>query len=314
MKNNLPQLSIVIPTLDRNEEFPSAIISAINSDDAANVIISQNKSNKITRDACNVIKDSRVLLKYWEERLAIGDHWSIAINETVTTEFYTIIPDDDRIRAQEYYRVIIDALNNNNCVAGFADKRLNNIIHRIPNKKISENIIMITGNNFLKILRSDIDGVLDICPTHFTTVFRTDAAKKVELYPNCHSPDLLLFANICKIGNILVYLEDPGDYKWNENGLSKKPNIKMLVSEIIEIKKLKFSLNSNINKTVKKRLLTRTRRALYVALIKSIRMKLYSESIYAISNLSLIDLIKLTSGFALRLINGRWPKIDPFLP
>lgn len=88
----------------------------------------------------------------------------------------------------------------------------------------------------------------------------------------------------------------------------------MLVSEIIEIKKLKFSLNSNINKTVKKRLLTRTRRALYVALIKSIRMKLYSESIYAISNLSLIDLIKLTSGFALRLINGRWPKIDPFLP
>jgi len=314
VKNKTPQLSIVIPTLDRNEEFPGAIISAINSDETANIIISQNNSNKITRDACGVIKDPRILLKYWEKRLPIGDHWSTAIHETVNTKYYTLIPDDDRISEGEYYKLIINALSNNNCVAGFADKRLEKIIHRVPNRKISGNIIIINGNDFLKILRSDIDGVLDICPTHFTTVLRTDVAKEVGLYSNCHSPDLLLFANICKTGDILVFLGNPGNYKWNENGLSKKPNVKMLVNEIMEIKKMRFSLDSNINEKVKIRLLIRTKRALYVALIKSLRMKLYSESYYAISHLGIINLLKLTSGFVLRLISGRWPKLDPFLP
>lgn len=312
MKIATPLLSIVIPTLDRSEEFPSAIISAINSDEDAKIIVSQNESDKATKDACSIIKNQRIDIKYWEKRLVIGDHWSNAVRKIVKTKYFTVIPDDDRINANDYYKLMIKVLDSNDkLVAGFADKRLLKILQHIPHQKISGLIIIVSGEDFLKIIRSDIDGVLDICPTHFTTIFRTNVAKEVGLYPNCHSPDLMLFVNICKMGDIVICLDDPGDYKWNQDGLSKKPNIRMLVSEVMEINKLNLSSTSNVDAEVKARLLIRTQRAIFIAFLRSIRLKLHTESFYALSNIGRRAFLRITMDFTLRLITGRWPKLKP---
>lgn len=302
-------LTIIIPTLDRDIEFPGAITSAINSDSNASIVVSLNKSNELTLNNCKKIVNERVKFKYWDERLNIGDHWSKIVSSTIESEYFTLIPDDDRITNSKYYDQAINALKNNpDCVAAFADQRLSKIAKLIQHQKISQDFIKVQGNEFLKILRSDIKYVLDICPTHYTTILKTESAKKAGLYPNCHSPDLLLFTKICKFGDILVSVIDAGEYKWNENGLSKKPNIKMLTDELEEIEKLRFEFTENdglIN-----RLKTRTERAIFVAAIKCIFLQKYSESLNGFQTLGLKCVAINIFNLMIRISTGRWPKLD----
>lgn len=310
-KKDIAELSIIIPTLDRDNEFPAAIISAIKSDALANVIVSLNKSGNKTLDACRKAINSRIILKYWHKRYEIGDHWTAVVNEEVTTEYFTLIPDDDRIFVSNYYSEIIKILNNNPaCVAAFADKRLIDITKIIPNCKISESAIRVAGSDFLKILRSDVPGILDICPTHYTTILRTTTAKQAGLYPNCHSPDLLLFAKVCKFGDVIISFEEPGQYNWNENGLSKRPNMKMLIDELNELREMKFGIDASQSDSIRNRLITRTKRAIFVASIRCIILKSNNESFKGIAALGFKDAAAIAFDFAIRLLMRKWPKLN----
>ncbi|GLR27683.1 glycosyltransferase family A protein [Limnobacter litoralis] len=309
---NNSKLTIIIPTVNRIEEFPSAIESALRSNENAIVYLSCNGENERLLKKIENIQQKRFSVKTWREKLEIGTHWSNAVRELVKTEFYTLIPDDDRINDTTYYKRLITILEQqNDCVAAFADARISNIINRIKYEKIDSTTIKVKGENLLKILRSDINETKDICPTHYTTVIRTKPAIESELYPNCHSPDLILFAKLCFQGNIIIDLTSPGEYKWNEFGLSKRPNLELLNNDIEELNKIKKNNYCEKENSTFKRLRIRSERALYIAAIKSMKGGNYKTTFKVIKSIGMIKTIQISLQFAYRVWNGKWPALKP---
>jgi glycosyltransferase involved in cell wall biosynthesis len=309
-----PELTVIIPTLNRPEEFPSAIESAIDASDSGLICVSMNSADINTRSICENFPNPRLSVKYWPTRLSIGDHWSAAVNEFVKTPFFTLIPDDDRITDKNYYSYATDLLlKNPDCVTAFADKRLRKIVEsEVICEKVSHDSYVIKGNNFLKILRADIGTIRDICPTHFTTIIRALVAQKVGLYHNCHSPDLILFAKLCQFGDVLLICQNPGEYNWNDAGLSRQPNLDMLLSERLVIENSQFSLENDLNKILSFRLIKRTNRAIFVALVRSLLSADLKKAKQAYIGLGSLKFLVLSVEFCFRGVLGRWPKLRKY--
>lgn len=306
------KLTIIIPTLNREEQFPDAINSALESDNSCNVLVSANASNDDTLEKISVISTPRLAIKTWKTRLQIGDHWSSVIKNEINSDYYTIVPDDDRITDKDYYRETIRILDNLGHVGmAFADPRFSGILKKIDAVKIQDDYYFIGPETIKKIIRADLEDVLDICFTQYTTIFKTREALKAGLYPNCHSPDLILALKVSVNAGALICTRSVGKYSWNDNGLSLRPNIGMLIQDLHEIQKLQASdIFAEDFGPLYSRLIVRAHRALIVALVKSLVAKSPTPAYDLIKTVGVWRSMKTAASFLLRLISKRWPRLE----
>lgn len=302
----MQKIDFIIPTVNRPEQFPSAIESALRLNDVAKVLVSLNGSPIEVLEKCKRVKNDKLEVIMWDKRMDIGDHWSAVVKKNQDCQYFTIVPDDDRVLDNEYYSLSKEILRTHTDVALiYADSRLLKLANRLTAEHLGKGFFKMRGKDFLNIVRSDIGDVLDICPVQFTTILNRKLAIDVGLYPNCHSPDLLLVLKMCMHGSVVIFTGQPGEYTWNANGLSLRPSLKWLASELDELDKL--GKDGRLEQRDAVRLKERTQRALIVAIAKYF----LSGNVKSLSQLKRIGRAfpKVAMSLLYRTMFGRWPAL-----
>jgi len=243
--NNIPKVSICIPTYNRATYLAETIRSALAQDyPNLEIIVSDNASTDATTDIIKQFVDEP-RLRFHRNKSNVGmvANWRILLYELVSGDWFIILSDDDYLVDSSYVSKAI-ALSQKDVNIGLVYAN-GYILYTNRNEKVELAIpydeIEYGTNIFLRKHR--------VMPQEFTLcniMFNTSLSKELGAFSNLDNLccDSELFLKICLCGNVGIVKDFVSVYRYHDSNLiNKKFTYRELISTTdIFIETYKFAL------------------------------------------------------------------------